>query len=455
ILESQNGLTRPTPIYTQQRNEEPHPSDLQLGSLKLVSPVLDSTPSSRNNSPRSPLYVPQAEIYTSNHPKQVTPKTQMSSSHSESNLSILPDKILPMPGDTSTKLFDNRISLQPFNVEERREKVAVLPNSETQRLPSQSSIIEITPSSNSGLSIPSLLSNMDEPPKPKERVEKRKADEISESRCLWATCVAIFKSLDELIPHLCKLHVAGRSKGFFCRWEGCDQERTDSEDLIQHLCTDHLGARHYQHRCMWKNCGESYDTFDELTGHVSEIHIGSGKSQYVCLWTDCERNERPFTQRQKVMRHVQTHTGDKPFQCTVCEKRFSESSIMTQHMRIHTGEKPFKCTEPNCGREFSISGALTIHQRTHTGEKPFKCKFDECDKRFSESSNLTKHLRVHTGERPFKCPITSCEKRFSRPDQVTRHQRTHTGEKPYKCPITDCGKSFANANTRTNHLKHH
>ncbi|KAK9674601.1 hypothetical protein K7432_017125 [Basidiobolus ranarum] len=141
IIESQNGLTRPTPIYTQQRNEEPHPSDLQLDSLKLVSPVLDSTPSSRNNSPRSPLYVPQAEIYTPNHSKQVTPNTQTSSSHSESNLNILPDKILPMPRNTSTKLFDNRISLQPLNVEERRENVVVLPNSEKQRLPSQSSII--------------------------------------------------------------------------------------------------------------------------------------------------------------------------------------------------------------------------------------------------------------------------------------------------------------------------
>ncbi|ORZ27276.1 hypothetical protein BCR41DRAFT_317947 [Lobosporangium transversale] len=180
-----------------------------------------------------------------------------------------------------------------------------------------------------------------------------------------------------------------------------------------------------QHRCGWKGCGRVFSNFDSLTTHLSEDHVGTGKSEYVCEWEGCERNGRGFGQRQKAMRHIQTHTGDKPYQCQLCKKRFSEANIMAQHMRTHTGEKPFKCPEPGCGREFSISGALTIHRRVHTGEKPFKCKFEGCDKWFAESSNLTKHLRVHTGERPFQCPFPGCEKRFSRPDQVTRHKRTH------------------------------
>lgn len=53
---------------------------------------------------------------------------------------------------------------------------------------------------------------------------------------------------------------------------------------------------------------ERFQTFDELTDHVSEEHIGSGHSEYVCMWENCERNGKPFNQRQKVMRHIQTRT---------------------------------------------------------------------------------------------------------------------------------------------------
>ncbi|KAL1924684.1 uncharacterized protein VTP21DRAFT_4338 [Calcarisporiella thermophila] len=254
---------------------------------------------------------------------------------------------------------------------------------------------------------------------------KRKDPPNSEARCLWATCAAVFPSLDELISHLCKLHVAGRTKGNRCRWDSCHYEKEGSDELITHLCADHLGAEDFQHTCRWKNCDRRYATFDDLTAHLSDLHIGSGKSVYICEWDGCERKGKPFTQRQKVMRHIQTHTGDRPYQCEVCKKRFSESNIMIQHMRTHTGEKPFKCSAPGCSREFTIAGALTIHRRVHSGERPFKCKFEGCEKRFSESSNLTKHMRVHTGERPFKCPVSGCGKTFSRSDQVTRHQRIH------------------------------
>ncbi|KAF9189501.1 zinc-finger protein, partial [Haplosporangium sp. Z 11] len=118
---------------------------------------------------------------------------------------------------------------------------------------------------------------------------------------------------------------------------------------------ERLLQQHHHHPCLWGDCRQSFSNFDALTSHLSEDHIGTGKSEYICEWTNCDRRGRGFGQRQKAMRHIQTHTGDKPFQCQVCQKRFSEANIMAQHMRTHTGEKPYKCTEPGCGRQFSIS----------------------------------------------------------------------------------------------------
>ncbi|KAI8973863.1 hypothetical protein BDB01DRAFT_854129 [Pilobolus umbonatus] len=239
--------------------------------------------------------------------------------------------------------------------------------------------------------------------------------------CKWSRCYAKFQKVDELTPHIFKYHVNNNRKRQLtnkCFWESCS-EVLDGQSLVTHL-TKHLPLIH---GCQWVDCAERYESFDHLTVHLSDSHVGSGKSEYHCQWINCDRRGRPFTQKQKIMRHIQTHTGDKPFECGVCQRRFSESTVMMQHMRVHTGEKPYRCD--TCSKEFSVSAALTVHKRLHTGERPFLCRYKDCDRKFAESSNLTKHVRVHTGEKPFRCTVEPCGKAFSRPDQVTRHLKTH------------------------------
>ena len=67
-----------------------------------------------------------------------------------------------------------------------------------------------------------------------------------------------------------------------------------------------------------------------------------------------------------------------------------------------------------------ISGLLA-HKRTHTGDKPYEC--DVCNKRFSTSINLLEHKITHTGDRPYECDV--CKKGFSFRSQLAEHQRTH------------------------------
>ncbi|KFW62843.1 Zinc finger protein 777, partial [Pygoscelis adeliae] len=47
------------------------------------------------------------------------------------------------------------------------------------------------------------------------------------------------------------------------------------------------------------------------------------------------------------------------------------------------------CTD--CGKSFGRHADLLRHRRTHTGERPYKCT--ECDKSFMEKPRLTNHLR--------------------------------------------------------------
>ncbi|KAK7030767.1 hypothetical protein R3P38DRAFT_3394149 [Favolaschia claudopus] len=179
--------------------------------------------------------------------------------------------------------------------------------------------------------------------------------------------------------------------------------------------------------CEWSLCGQRFPSLDELTKHLTDVHVGSGKTSYDCYWGDCQRHgENGFTSKQKLCRHLQSHTGFRPFTCKVCNQNFSEAATLQQHMRRHTQEKPYSCDVPGCGKSFAIAGALTIHKRTHSGSKPFKCP--SCDKAFSESSNLSKHMRIHTGLKPYCCDV--CNKSFARADQLTRHTRVHNKKPP-------------------------
>ncbi|KAJ5263305.1 hypothetical protein N7478_010910 [Penicillium angulare] len=49
--------------------------------------------------------------------------------------------------------------------------------------------------------------------------------------------------------------------------------------------------------------------------------------------------------------------------CRTCHKAFSRPSSLRIHSHSHTGEKPFRCTVPGCGKAFSVRSNMKRHER--------------------------------------------------------------------------------------------
>ncbi|EKM81859.1 hypothetical protein AGABI1DRAFT_36172 [Agaricus bisporus var. burnettii JB137-S8] len=260
--------------------------------------------------------------------------------------------------------------------------------------------------------------------------------------CLWGNCTENLMppfspggaTLSEFVNHLFQDHLGLHPSHF--DGEHASQQvpssTTSSPRTVASTISSVISVGETpknDHVCLWNGCMKSFETCNDLMTHISAAHVGSGKPRYDCLWEGCMRNgDKGFSSKQKICRHLQSHTGYRPFQCPDCLQNFSEAATLQQHRRRHTQEKPYKCDFPGCGKSFAITGALTIHKRVHNGQKPFKCTY--CGRGFAESSNLSKHLRTHTGERPYVCPEPECSKAFARPDQLTRHMNVHRNKEP-------------------------
>lgn len=105
----------------------------------------------------------------------------------------------------------------------------------------------------------------------------------------------------------------------------------------------------------------------------------------------CKYCTKSFRKPSDLIRHLRTHTGERPYKCNSCNKRFSIKSTAASHMKTHTKDRSFECYV--CSKHFSTTGSLKIHMRLHTGLKPFSCTL--CDATFRTSGHKKAHLLKH------------------------------------------------------------
>ena len=49
-------------------------------------------------------------------------------------------------------------------------------------------------------------------------------------------------------------------------------------------------------------------------------------------------NVRELLQGRVHCKHMSTHSGEKPYKCSQCEKSFARKSKLDKHMMTHTGD---------------------------------------------------------------------------------------------------------------------
>ncbi|KAF8076616.1 hypothetical protein FPV67DRAFT_1559046 [Lyophyllum atratum] len=94
--------------------------------------------------------------------------------------------------------------------------------------------------------------------------------------------------------------------------------------------------------CLWDDCGLVFTHLPTLIKHIHDDHIGVHKSNYTCEWATCQRRGLAQTSRFALISHIRSHTGEKPFTCSLpeCDKSFTRSDALAKHLRLQHNISP-------------------------------------------------------------------------------------------------------------------
>ncbi|XP_072261935.1 zinc finger protein 740 isoform X2 [Pyxicephalus adspersus] len=170
-------------------------------------------------------------------------------------------------------------------------------------------------------------------------------------------------------------------------------------------------------------CEHCYGAFRSSYHLKRHLYIHTGERPY-----ECDMCDMKFIQKYHLDRHKRVHSGEKPYQCERCQQAFSRTDRLLKHKRMCQGCHS-NLSEAESGASLS-SYSQNYHVDRDgfisTGERPFEC--DMCDMKFVQKYHLDRHKRVHSGEKPFQCDI--CQQAFSRTDRLLRHKRVCQGNRP-------------------------
>ncbi|XP_044762679.1 zinc finger protein 25-like [Coccinella septempunctata] len=110
----------------------------------------------------------------------------------------------------------------------------------------------------------------------------------------------------------------------------CEKSFISSSELKKHK-KFHSDERAF--KC--SHCNKEYKDRRVYEIHLTKVHgIGNAKIPIRVRKFACHICPGTFFDKQKLFRHMCTHTGIKPFVCNICNKRFSDKSYLKHHSKV-------------------------------------------------------------------------------------------------------------------------
>ena len=189
---------------------------------------------------------------------------------------------------------------------------------------------------------------------------------------------------------------------------------------------------------------EEFDTSDseENSRHNQPTTKSTGRKNRNQFKCDISNNCYPC--KSTMAQHMNSRSVARPFKCDMCPKTFSVIKSLRRHRKIHF-PPTHKCDF--CPKMFTSQQSRNLHMNTHTGNKPFEC--GQCHEKFVDSGNLSRHKqRHHSVEPKFKCEI--CDKMFFSSSNLWTHRQVHSATK-HECPF--CKEKFSRSDYCQKHWK--
>uniref|UniRef100_A0A2A4JLI1 C2H2-type domain-containing protein n=1 Tax=Heliothis virescens TaxID=7102 RepID=A0A2A4JLI1_HELVI len=140
----------------------------------------------------------------------------------------------------------------------------------------------------------------------------------------------------------------------------------------------------------------------------------------------CEYCNQKFLHLNMLEVHRQSHADEsKVLRCQFCLETCADAEARAEHQATHTGPKPYLCTI--CGKQYKKRETMVYHRKRHSSDKELVCEV--CSKRFSAACKLAAHARSHgraRGVLRYECPV--CAHLFHTAYHVRMHLRTHQRE---------------------------